>query len=193
MNNISELKFDDKNPNKHNPKGMSLIEKSLSKFGAGRSILIDKHGNIIAGNGVIEAAGNIGLEDIEVIKSDGKKIIAVQRTDIELDSEAGREMALADNATAKEDIEWDFDNIMSELEPEVAKEWLGNDIELGIESEKNVKDNPPTITSSFITIDYSDEIELKIEEETAQKLMSELLDYKKATGTYEGFWDVRLK
>lgn len=193
MNDISELKFDDKNPNKHNPKGMSLIEKSLSKFGAGRSILIDKHGNIIAGNGVIEAAGNIGLEDIEVIKSDGKKIIAVQRTDIELDSEAGREMALADNATAKEDIEWDFDNIMSELEPEVAKEWLGNDIELGIESEKNVKDNPPTITSSFITIDYSDEIELKIEEETAQKLMSELLDYKKATGTYEGFWDVRLK
>lgn len=34
MNNISELKFDDKNFNKHTEYGMSLLEKSLSKFGA---------------------------------------------------------------------------------------------------------------------------------------------------------------
>ncbi len=41
-NKITDLKFDDKNFNKGTQYGKSLMEKSLSKFGAGRSILIDK-------------------------------------------------------------------------------------------------------------------------------------------------------
>lgn len=125
MNNIKDLKFDDKNFNKHTEYGMNLLEKSLGKFGAGRSILIDKDNNIIAGNGIVEAAGNIGLEDMQVVETDGKKIIAVKRTDIALDSEAGREMALADNATAQADLEWDEDNIkeMQEKWGFDANEW----------------------------------------------------------------------
>ena len=111
MNNISELKFDDKNFNKHTEHGMSLLEKSLRENGAGRSILIDKDNNIIAGNGIIEAAGNIGLEDVQIVETDGTKIVAVKRTDIALDSEQGRTMALADNATASADLEWDKGNI----------------------------------------------------------------------------------
>lgn len=108
---ISDLKFDDKNFNKHTQKGMGLLEKSLQQFGAGRSILIDKDNNIIAGNGIIEAAGNIGLEDLQIVETDGTKIVAVKRTDITLDSAQGRQMALADNATAAEDLSWDKGNI----------------------------------------------------------------------------------
>lgn len=63
---------------------MSLLEKSLQEFGAGRSILIDKNNNIIAGNGIVEAAGQIGLEDVEIVETTGEKIIAVKRTDIAL-------------------------------------------------------------------------------------------------------------
>lgn len=111
MVNISDLRFDDKNFNRHTAKGMGLLEKSLQQYGAGRSILIDKDGNIIAGNGIVEAAGNIGLEDIQIVESDGKKLIAVKRTDISLNSEEGRQMALADNATAAADLEWDKGNI----------------------------------------------------------------------------------
>ena len=145
MAKIDELKFDDKNFNKHSEFGMSLLEKSLGKFGAGRSILIDKHGNIIAGNGIVEAAGNIGLEDVEIVKSDGKKIIAVQRTDIELDSEAGREMALADNATASADLSWDEDLIGEESEKWGfdAGDWLGN--EWKNEPEEVVEDEAPEV------------------------------------------------
>lgn len=40
MSDISELKFDKKNFNKHTPEGMGLLEKSLQQFGAGRSILV---------------------------------------------------------------------------------------------------------------------------------------------------------
>ena len=65
---IDELKFDDKNFNKHTEFGMGLLEKSLRENGAGRSILIDKDNNIIAGNGIIEAAGSVGLENIKVVE-----------------------------------------------------------------------------------------------------------------------------
>jgi len=50
MANISDLRFDDKNMNDHTEYGMGLLEKLLQEFGAGRSILIDKNNNIIAGN-----------------------------------------------------------------------------------------------------------------------------------------------
>lgn len=111
MANISDLRFDDKNFNQHTEYGMSLLEKSLRENGAGRSILIDKDNNIIAGNGIIEAAGNIGLEDLQIVETDGSKIVAVKRTDIALDSAQGRQMALADNATAAADLSWDKGNI----------------------------------------------------------------------------------
>ena len=96
---ISELIPDDKNFNLGNEFGNSLIEKSFRKFGAGRSILLDKHNRIIAGNKSIENAAAIGIEDVQIVESDGKRIIAVKRTDIDLDSPEGREMALADNAS----------------------------------------------------------------------------------------------
>lgn len=111
MSDISELRFDDKNFNDHTEYGMNLIEKSLRDFGAGRSILIDKNNNIIAGNGVIEAAGNIGLEDMKIVETTGDKIVAVKRTDIELDSREGRGLAMSDNATASADLSWNKGNI----------------------------------------------------------------------------------
>lgn len=191
--NIADLKFDDKNFNRHTSYGMSLIEKSLMENGAGRSILIDKDGYIIAGNGIIEAAGSVGLENIKVIETTGDEIVAVKRTDISLNSKKGRKMALADNATAKADLEWDFENIISELEPEEAKEWGVEEIKTGLNSEKEVENREPSITSSFITFDYSDEIELKITNETAEALMSDMIRYRDEHGNYNGFWDERLK
>ena len=129
MATIKDLKFDDKNFNKHTQFGMSLIEKSLRENGAGRSILLDKDNNIIAGNGVVESAGQIGLEKIKIVETTGDEIVAVKRTDISLNSKKGREMALADNATASADLEWDEDAIDSEsekwgIDP---SEWLGNE------------------------------------------------------------------
>lgn len=132
MAKISDLRFDDKNFNRHTSYGMSLLEKSLNKFGAGRSILIDKNNNIIAGNGIIEAAGQAGLENVKIVESDGKKIIAVKRTDIDLNSEEGREMALADNATTLVDIKWDDQNLAEAFDEQKLGEWgvfLGSEVD----------------------------------------------------------------
>jgi len=120
---ISDLIADDKNFNKGSEFGNSLIEKSFRKFGAGRSILIDKNNRIIAGNKSVENAMAIGMEDVQIVESDGTKIIAVKRTDIDLDSEQGREMALADNASAKANIVFDAEVIEAELGEAVCVEW----------------------------------------------------------------------
>ena len=123
--NIEQLVFDDKNFNKHTEFGMSLIEKSIRKHGGGRSILIDKNNRIIGGNGVVETAVNVGLKDVIVVETDGTKLVAVKRNDVDLDTEAGREMALADNATAAADLDWDAE-ALAQVQEEFdinANEW----------------------------------------------------------------------
>ncbi len=120
---ITELIHDDKNFNKGSEFGNSLIEKSFRKFGAGRSILLDKNNRIIAGNKSVENAAAIGLENVQIVESDGKRIIAVKRTDIDLDTPEGREMALADNATAKANIVFDAEVVEAVLGEAVCQEW----------------------------------------------------------------------
>lgn len=146
MAKIDELKFDDKNFNKHTQQGMGLLEKSLREFGAGRSILIDKNNNIIGGNGVVEVAGQIGLDDVQIVESDGTKIVAVKRTDIDLHTKKGRKLALADNATAKVDIEWDEENMRSELSDDEIAEWVDED--WNEEPNEVVEDEAPEINES---------------------------------------------
>ena len=132
MSNIEELKFDKKNFNKHTPEGMGLLEKSLRQFGAGRSVLVDKDNNIIAGNGIVEAAQNAGITKTRVIETTGDELVVVKRKDVELDSHQGREMALADNATASADLAWDEELLKDEFTEgelggwEVEIDWAGD-------------------------------------------------------------------
>lgn len=148
MSNIKDLRFDDKNFNKHTEYGMSLLEKSLRENGAGRSILIDKDNNIIAGNGIIEAAGQAGFEKVKIVETTGDEIIAVKRTDLKLDSKKGREMALADNATASIDLDWNDELISEEADRWGfdASDWLGNDWK--DEPEEAVEDEVPEVNES---------------------------------------------
>ena len=132
---ISELIPDDKNFNKGSEFGGALISKSLQKFGAGRSILLDKNNRIIAGNKTVENAGAVGIEDVQVVETDGKTIIAVKRTDIDLDTPQGRELALADNASAKANIVFDAELIEAEVGEAVCQEWLGNEYQKGVKDE----------------------------------------------------------
>ena len=58
---ISDLIFDEHNANCGTERGQALLETSLQKYGAGRSILIDKNKRIISGNKTVEMAGQIGI------------------------------------------------------------------------------------------------------------------------------------
>lgn len=120
---ITDLVFDDKNFNKGSVTGNALIEKSLQQFGAGRSILVDKHNNIIAGNKTAENYGATGGEDILIVETTGDKLVVVKRTDVDLKTKAGRSLALADNAAAKASIVFVEDLIIEELGVDVAEDW----------------------------------------------------------------------
>ena len=161
---ITDLKFDDKNFNKGTSYGKSLMEKSLQKFGAGRSILADKNLKIIAGNKTAESFGELGLEDVEIVQSDGTKLIVVQRMDIDLDPPQGREMALADNQTAKVNIEFDYEMLESEINDATLEEW-GIKIEDEVEEEPDgEKQSVPTMKITFENPDQLQSAEIDIQE-----------------------------
>ena len=118
---LADLTPDTRNANKGTPRGRKLVRESLQRYGAGRSILLDVNGAIIAGNKTVEAAKAVGMEDVQIVKSDGSKLIAVQRTDLNIDDKAARELAIADNRASELGLEWDT---------EVLKEFEHEDIDL---------------------------------------------------------------
>lgn len=108
--NIEDLKQDTLNFNKGTDEGKELLKRSLQEYGAGRSILIDKDDNIIAGNQATEAAIKAGIKKVRVIETTGDELVAVKRIDIDIDSKEGRELALLDNRTAQVNLAWDKKN-----------------------------------------------------------------------------------
>ncbi len=117
---LSDLQPDKRNARKRDRRANTTLEHSLRELGAGRSILIDCNGQVIAGNGVIESAAKAGITEVEVIPSDGTRIIAVQRTDLDLETDPqARELAIADNRTAE----------LAEWNPETLAE-LSQDLDL---------------------------------------------------------------
>lgn len=116
---ITDVKQDDKNFNKGTKRGGIMMRHSIETLGLGRSILLDKDNNIIAGNKTQETARELGFEDVIVVETDGSQVVAVKRTDLSLNSEKGREMALADNKTAQENIDLDYVKMKEELDKEV--------------------------------------------------------------------------
>jgi len=116
---ISDLLPDERNANKGTERGLGMLEQSLRSYGAGRSVLLDKHGKIIAGNKTIEMAGSLGFEKVLVVESDGTQIVAVQRTDLDMDRDPrARELAIADNRVAEVDLDWNPD-VLAELAKDV--------------------------------------------------------------------------
>ena len=112
---IEDLVQDQHNFNCGTKQGKLLMNKSLKELGAGRSILIDKDNNIIAGNKTQLAAIAAGIKKVRVIETTGDELVAVKRTDLSIDSKEGRELALADNATTKVNLVFDHVELEKEM------------------------------------------------------------------------------
>jgi len=129
--NLSELTPHQSNANLGTERGAKSLEASLSKLGAGRSILIDKNGKIIAGNKTAETAGQLGLDDCIIVQTDGSELVAVQRIDLDLDTDArAKELAYADNRVGELDLNWDKQQMLVDLEGGLSLEGLFNTDEL---------------------------------------------------------------
>ncbi len=142
------LKQDSKNFNKGTQEGDRLLEKSIKKFGFREAATLDKYGVLIGGNKRTAKAQKLGIKDVQIIKADKNKIYALQYDDIDLGTPEGRELALALNQTAKENICIDVELVEAELTDVVCEEWS-----IGTGGEPNAKNSeeffiPDTIYNS---------------------------------------------
>lgn len=107
---------DEKNANEGTERGQRVLEDSLRRYGAGRSILLDKNGRIIAGNKTHAEAGQMGMENVVVIETDGTELVAVKRMDLDLEKDdKARELAYADNRAGELGLSWSPKQIMDDL------------------------------------------------------------------------------
>lgn len=127
-----QITFDKKNYRKHSDQNKKRIRKSLTECGAGRSVLVDKDGCLIAGNGVFEQAEKMGIKT-RVVETDGTELVVVKRTDIGTDDPKRKTLALADNTTS-DNVEWDLQNIVDDFDVSVAEDW-GINVDFSVEQE----------------------------------------------------------
>lgn len=100
---IGDLKFNPRNARVHNPYNIGVITDSLQTLGAGRSVLIDEHNVLIAGNGTVEAAQQAGMENVLIVDALPDQLVAVRRRGM---TEAEKTaMGLVDNRS-NETSEW---------------------------------------------------------------------------------------
>ena len=97
------LKPYDRNARTHSPKQIAQIAASIKAFGFNNPVLVDKDNVIIAGHGRVEAAKQLGLETVPVLRLE------------HLSEEQKRAYILADNRLA-EKAGWDREILKIELQ-----------------------------------------------------------------------------
>jgi hypothetical protein len=139
---IADVATQAENANKGTERGRKLLKQSLKKHGAGRSVLLDKNFQALAGSKTIEEYRKQGKEII-VVDSDGTKLIAVRRTDLDAGDQSAQELAIADNRVNEVDLAWDTE-ILKTTEAELEEMFEPIELDRLLENGKNSR-QPNTI------------------------------------------------
>jgi DNA modification methylase len=99
---IAELSLDPSNVRKHSRRNLDAIKASLRKFGQQKPIVVDAKGIVLAGNGTLTAAQELGWTEIQIVRTE---LAGVEAT----------AFAIADNRTA-ELAEWEEDKLSQVLQ-----------------------------------------------------------------------------
>jgi len=99
---LADLSLDPSNVRKHSRRNLDAIKASLRKFGQQKPIVVDAKGIVLAGNGTLTAAQELGWTEIQIVRTE---LAGVEAT----------AFAIADNRTA-ELAEWDEDGLAKVLE-----------------------------------------------------------------------------
>lgn len=90
---IDTLSPDPANVRKHGQRNMDAIKASLRRFGQQKPIVVDAKGIVLAGNGTLAAARELGWREIQIVRT-------------ELSGSQATAFGIADNRSA-ELAEWD--------------------------------------------------------------------------------------
>ena len=86
---LDTLHEDPLNVRRHNPRNLAAIRGSLERFGQRRPVVAHRDGTVIAGNGLVAAARELGWSHVDVHYSD------------DLQGEEARAFAIADNRSGE--------------------------------------------------------------------------------------------
>ena len=100
---VNSLLPDPQNARKHDANHVAILAESLKKFGQRKPIVVDVIGKVVAGNGTLQAAKQLGWTTIDVVRLPG-----------EWTEDMKRAYALADNRIA-ELSEWDTEVLNAQI------------------------------------------------------------------------------
>jgi hypothetical protein len=180
IKDIKDLKFDNKNINKGSEYGSSLLAKSLQEVGAGRSVLADKNGVLIAGNKTVEKFGEAGLTKIQVVETTGDTLVVVQRTDLDINSPQGAKMKILDNTVSKHNYIED-----AEVAEAVCEEFDLDASELGMNEKSESKEIKRVELKPFerthVLLSFPPEKMIEIQEILQQLSLMPFIEYEQSS------------
>lgn len=105
-----------RNANRHSPRGMAQLERSIQSDGWIGAITIAADGETFDGSARLEVGASTGFDDALVVESDGTKPVIVKRTDIpSADDPRAVRLGIAANRVAQVNLDWDTDVLESLL------------------------------------------------------------------------------
>jgi len=130
---LDELELDPRNARQHNDKSIKAVSVSLDRFGQRKPIVIGSDNRVVAGNGTVQAARELGWERVAAV-----------RVPADWDAEKIKAFAIADNRTA-ELSDWNREILAEQLleleEADFSPELLGFE---------------PTPVADFLPVDDSE-------------------------------------
>jgi DNA modification methylase len=148
---INSLAFDPANLRKHGTRNMDAIKGSLRKFGQQKPIVVDAKGIVLAGNGTLRAARELGWSTVNIVRT-------------ELTGTEATAFAIADNRSA-ELAEWDekLGEVLASLKAEdFPIEEIGFDekelAKLGGEKTQDVDAEPKTDKAEELRVKWGVEL-----------------------------------
>lgn len=159
---LKDLKQDSRNYRKHNDRNITLIRKSVDEAGLGRSIVIDKNNEIIAGNGLVSAISKD--TPIKVIETTGDELVVVKRTDLDTNDDKRKKLAVMDNS-ASDSSEFDLVLLSEDFDSQQLED-MGVDVNSIEDSEIGMPELPNGDKEPFqqITFTLADEQAEKVKE-----------------------------
>jgi ParB-like chromosome segregation protein Spo0J len=113
---IDDLTLDPNNAREHNQKNLDAIANSLQMFGQRKPVVITKELVVVAGNGTLEAAKQIGWKGLSCVTVPD-----------DWDIDTIKAYALADNRTA-ELASWNTEVLLSQLRDLDLSDWSVTDL-----------------------------------------------------------------
>lgn len=113
---ISNFRPQRVNANKHTPRGLGLLDKSMSENGFIGAMTSAADGEIFDGSARLETAYERFGEGVEpiIVDADGTRPIIVRRIDIpSADDPKAKKLAIAANRIASVDLDWDAEILAS--------------------------------------------------------------------------------